>query len=61
MTRLQGVRKNMKQLDLHENEVIERRGWRRKILVDYYTEWSLLVQVDGPIYGIKALIDRLKT
>ena len=38
MTWLEGVRKDMKQLDLYENEVFDRKGWRRKIYVDYFAE-----------------------
>ena len=38
MTWLEGVRKDMKKLDLQENEVFHRKEWRRKILVDDFTE-----------------------
>ena len=34
MTWLEGVRRDMKFLGLQENEVSDRRGWRRKIYVD---------------------------
>jgi len=38
MTWLEGVRKDMKCMDLREDEVLDRKGWRRKIYVDDYTE-----------------------
>ena len=38
MTWLKVVRKDMKLLDLFENEIFDRQGWRRKICVDDYTE-----------------------
>ena len=33
----EGVRKDMNLLELQENEVVDRRGWRRRIVVDDYT------------------------
>ena len=38
LTWLEGVRKDMKQLDLCANEVFARKGWRKKICVDDYVE-----------------------
>ena len=40
MTWLEGVRKDTKQLDLCEDEVFDRKGWRRKICVSDYAESS---------------------
>ena len=34
MTWWEGVRKDLKQLDLQESEALDRREWRRKIYVD---------------------------
>ena len=41
MTWTKGIMKDMKLLELQENEVAGRRGWRRRIIVDDYTEYSL--------------------
>ena len=38
MTWLEGVRNDMKYLNLHEEEALDRKGWRRKICVDDYME-----------------------
>ena len=48
MTRLEGVRKDMKQLDLHESEIMDHTGWR-KISMDGS---SLLVHVADPLMGL---------
>ena len=59
MTWLEGVKKDMKYMDLHENEneAFDRKGWKRNIFVDDYMEKSLLVHVGDPTYEIKILID----
>ena len=53
---------DMKNLDVHEDEVVDWRGWRRKILVDDYTALSFWFMYPTPFMGLKSrLIDWIRS